>query len=86
MRVRSTVLAWWIWFFTVIAIIAGVMSLSGCATLPPCPRPNFDKVETDEGMLYVLDEDNIVILANLLEELHAGRCAPGRPKPKGDAA
>lgn len=58
--------------------IVGAALLAGCAQLPQCERFTLQAVETDDGMVYVLDEENLVLLTALLHGMDTGKCRAWR--------
>lgn len=56
--------------------VAALLLLAGCASLPPCPRPQIMAQETEDGTFYILDGQNMVRMAALLEGLSTQSCKP----------
>lgn len=84
---RVLVLAWWLWFVAIVAIVAAALMLSGCASTPPvplCAKWNATAVTDDEGGIVgvLVDADGIRKLHALVQGLAAGTCRlpkPGTP-------
>ena len=75
---RSLMLAWWLWFTAIVAILVAALMLAGCA---PAPRviPECEEIEghmmvTPAGPLFFFDEDAMRKLDARQRMLQRGEC------------
>lgn len=83
MTPRPIVLAWWIWAVIILAVLAGVLWLSSCATkpVPFCAEITARIVDSGTyGQGYFMDAEDIATLRSTVKGLQAGSC---RLKPVG---
>lgn len=58
--------------------------LSGCATLD-CPQATINIYTRNGQAIYVLDEENMLLLAAAMMGLHEGTCKLAKPVKEPDA-
>ena len=63
-------------------MVALALALSGCASLPPCPKFSVGIYPTQKGPVFVIDEANMLIMAGRMQQLHERTCDPDREEPK----
>lgn len=53
-----------------------ILLLSGCASLPPCPRPEAMIFETPRGQLVVFTVKNLSVFQERMKGIRDGKCDP----------
>lgn len=62
-----------------------LLFVSGCATLPACPRANVSMVQTPQGVFFIFDEPNMEKLAGRMRQIQERSCDPDAEPPQSAA-
>lgn len=71
---RRLMLAWWLWFAAIVAVILVAIVLSGCAAVPECEEVDGHLLMTPRGLFFLFDEENMRKLDARSQMLQSGKC------------